>query len=202
MVLQKNERNQDRPLQWIYSHDVRIMYTGANGQKFKSGQGLKLMEHSWMNNPLCQLVEFLLVPGNAWHMKPVVWAGDYADPEPETVYNWMDQQGDIRTHEENLYDFCEDDNKYKVTKNHKPLKRFHYILNHTTKQYVDKTKVPKDKDGWQIHPLPLLTCQGNGRGGGDFRGDYDIIGSWARNVISVDESIPEGYTELIFDITE
>lgn len=200
-MLTKNERGNDRPTEWIYSHEIKSRYKRHDGKIIMLGQGLKLMEHSWMKNPLCQLVEFLLLPGNPWHMKPIVWAGDYAEPEPETVYNWMDEDGDIRTHEDNLYDFCEDENKYKVGKQPKLLKKYRYILNHTTKQFVDKTKVP-DKDGWAIHPLPLLTCEGNGNGGGDYRGDESIIGSWARHTISVDESIPEGYTELIFDITE
>lgn len=200
-VLTKNERNQDRPAQWIYSHDVKSRFKRYDGKMMMLGQGLKLMEHSWMRNPLCQLVEFLLLPGNAWHKKPIVWAGDYADGEFHTTYNWIDEHGEIHTHEENLYDFCNDENQYKVGKKPKLLKKFRYILNHTTNQFVDKTKVP-NKDGWQIHPLPLLTCEGNGRGGGDFRGDNDIIGSWARHILSVDAEIPEGYTELIFDITE
>jgi hypothetical protein len=80
-------------------------------------------------------------------------------------------------------------------------KKYQYILNHTTKQFVDKTKVPIN-DGWQIHPLPLLTCEGNGRGGGDYLGDNTIIGTWARHIISVDKQVPEDYTELIFNITE
>lgn len=202
MVLTKNERNQDRPAQWINSHDVKTKYKRNDGKTMLLGQGLKLMEHSWMNNPLCQLVEYLLLPGNAWHKQPIVWAGDYADGEYHNTYNWMDINGVIHTHEENLYNFCKIENKYKVGKKPKLLKKFKYILNHTTKQFVDKTKVPKDKDGWQIHPLPLLTCEGNNRGGGDYRGDNNIIGSWARHIISVDAEIPEDYTELIFDITE
>ena len=178
------------------------MFTRHDGTKFKLGQGLKLMEHSWLGNALCNLVEFLLLPGNAWHMKPVVWAGDYADGEPDKTYNYLDRDGEtIRTHEENLYDFCNEDNKYTVTKNNKPLKRYRYILNHTTKQFVDKTKVPKDTDGWQMHPLPLLTCEGNGNGSGDFRGDSNIVGSWARHVISVDSNVPADYTELAFNLT-
>ena len=48
----------------------------------------------------------------------------------------------------------------------------------------------KDKDGWIIHPLPLLTCEGNGRGGGDFRGNNPWIGKWARDVISIEKKLP------------
>lgn len=201
MVLTKNERGNDRPAQWVYSHDVKTKHIGYDGRAMMLGQGLKLMEHSWMKNPLCQLIEFLLLPGGDWHKQPIVWAGDYADPEPETVYNWMDKNGTIHTHEQNLYQFCNKENKYEVRRKPKLLQKFRYILNHTTKQFVDKTKVP-NKNGWQIHPLPLLTCVGNGNGGGDYDGDNDIIGSWARHIISVDAAIPDDYTELIFDITE
>ena len=76
---------------------------------------------------------------------------------------------------------------------------------------MDKNKVPeiKDWEGAKIHPLPLLTCEGNGRGGGDFRGDEKgIVGSWARDVISVEKTNPlvttdtMDYKEIIFDLDE
>jgi hypothetical protein len=54
-----------------------------------------------------------------------------------------------------------------------------------------------------LHPLSLLTAEGNGAGGGDYRGSNEIIvGSWARDVISIDEEIPENYTELICKFNE
>ena len=81
-----------------------------------------------------------------------------------------------------------------------------------TKEFVDKTKTPKDGDGWAIHPLPLLTCEGNGRGGGDFyvnaerkQGNVSLIGTWARNrigVVSKKSDIPKDYKELVFDLVE
>ena len=73
----------------------------------------------------------------------------------------------------------------------------------TKKQYVDKTKVPKDNDGWRIAPLPLLTCEGNGGGGGDFyvvpdrqQGNTSLIGTWARDYISIETKKPKDYKEL------
>jgi hypothetical protein len=48
-----------------------------------------------------------------------------------------------------------------------------------------------------IHPLPLLTAEGNGRGGGDYRGNYNnLCGIWSRDSISVANEVPEGYTAL------
>ena len=69
--------------------------------------------------------------------------------------------------------------------------------------FVDKTKVP-DNDGWAIHPLPLLTCEGNGRGGGDFYGrrGMKLVGSWARHRISVSNKVPKGYKEIKFNLIE
>ena len=54
-----------------------------------------------------------------------------------------------------------------------------------------------------IHPLPLLTAEGNGRGGGDYYGsDMELVGTWARDVISVERQVPEGYSELVCNFTE
>lgn len=162
---------------WVSSHDF--------------GSGLKLMEHSWMKNPFVNAVENLLAEGGQWEGKPIVWAGDYADSEDGT------EKG------KNLYDFCEDEIKIKPLEV-KPLK-YRILINHTKKQYVDKSKIPADGDGWRIHPLPLLTCEGNGQGGGDYFGKdpNGLIGSWARDVIGVSKrNIPEGYEEVVFDLVE
>ncbi len=54
--------------QYVYSHDY--------------GNGLKLMEHSWVGNGFVNVVEELIAEGGDWHGDRIVWAGDYADPEP------------------------------------------------------------------------------------------------------------------------
>ena len=43
-----------------------------------------------------------------------------------------------------------------------------------------------DKEGWTIHPLPLLTAVGNGRGGGDFQDGIGIewLGLWAWHLLA------------------
>jgi hypothetical protein len=49
----------------------------------------------------------------------------------------------------------------------------------------------------KIHPLPLLTADGNGRGGGDYNGEgIDHVGTWARDRISLMKEIPEDFTEI------
>ena len=65
------------------------------------------------------------------------------------------------------------------------------------KEYVDKDYLPIHPEGWQVHPLPLLTCEGNGRGGGDYTRNNRYIGSWARNQISIEKQKPEDFKEII-----
>lgn len=199
----------NKPKAYVYSHDF--------------GSGLKLMEHSWLKNHFVRFVETQLM--NA--PQKLVWAGDYADNEkPETITKaeikalakedseyWNSEK--LKAEGVNLYSLCE--TVTKLTHNERVDDKYNhnfkciapmtakYLINHDRKEFVNKSKTPKDKDGWRIHPLPLLTCEGNGRGGGDFRGDSSLIGLWARNrieVVSNKADIPKGYTELIFDLVE
>lgn len=169
----------NKPKVWSLSHDY--------------DNGLKLMEHSYLENNFVQTFEYLLTPNGGHYKSKVVWSGDYADEEPDTEY--IDHEGKKRYR--NLYDLCEDE--IKINPKVKDTKEFNYIINHTKKMYVDKTAVP-DSDGWKLHPLPILTCEGNGRGGGDYRIENDLIGSWSRDVISVETEVPKGYEKLNFDL--
>ncbi len=163
---------------------------------FKNGS--KLMEHSYIRNAFVNFVEMQLInnPTN------IVWAGDYADNEENLEYNLYDLKdntiGIKITHNEG------EDLSYKHKfKNYLP-KRYKYILNHDKKEFVNKATVPSN-DGWEIHPLPLLTCEGNGRGGGDYRGENDYIGIWSRNKISVisrKSDIPKDFKEIKPNFTE
>jgi len=152
---------------FLYSHDY--------------GNGLKLMEHSYIGNSLVNTVESLLAPDGAWHKNSIVWAGDYADEEGDSTDNLYTQIGDDSIEPKNMEERSSG----------------RYIVNHTKKEYVDKDIVPKDPEGWKVHPLPLLTCEGNGRGGGDYRRDNQHIGDWARDQISIEEKAPKDYEELI-----
>ena len=183
------------------------------------GSGAKLMEHSWAKNPFVRFVERQLMVAP----QKVVWAGDYADEEnPNTLtsaeiklladetseywnskvlkekgvnlYSLSDTIGKL-THDERV------ENKYEHDyKGVAPLTA-KYLINHDKQEFVDKTKTPKDGKGWAIHPLPLLTCEGNLRGGGDFRGEKgkEFVGVWARNrigVVSRKTDIPKDYKEI------
>jgi len=157
----------------VYSHDF--------------DNGLKLMEHSYIGNRFMKAVEGLISKGGRWRGDKIVWAGDYADAEPNS--------------EHNLHTICDK----KITPNI-PTKTERYLVNLDTKEFVDMKKIPvfetTDNWEWRLHPLSLLTCEGNGRGGGDFRGDSKLVGKWARNRVVIQKTKPVNKLELIFDLVE
>jgi hypothetical protein len=178
--------------------------------------GAKLMEHSYIGNELVAVVESLIAEGGEWFGDRIVWGGDYADPEVDENGNvitstWTDERtGVVKPYDVTLYDMV-GDNLIKPDKVKRP--NYRYLVNMDTKEYVDFNHVPVDHV-WQngpkgrkfpikIHPLPLLTCEGNSRGGGDYRTkESDIIGKWTRNRVTVTTRKPKGHTEFIFDLVE
>jgi hypothetical protein len=153
------------------------------------------MEHSWLRNHFVLAVCTLIAEGGAWFGDRIVWAGDYADPESGKP-----------NENDNLYHICDTEIRPEV-----PKKGFKYVINMDTKEFVDTTKVPisdiwKDDKGkeWPyiIHPLPILTCEGNGRGGGDLHKESKLVGKWARARVSVTNKVPADYKELKFNLYE
>lgn len=173
-ILKKNKKTVEK---WLLAHDF--------------DNGLKLMEHSWIENPFVKTFECLI------HNNPqiVVWAGDYADKCKGLTTC--------------AYERCKDTNKIQKPERYSnelfelSVLDSLFVINHSKKVYVNKANVIS-KDGWRIHPLPLLTCEGNGRGGGDYRGDDSrgLVGSWARDLISVSDKVPDGFKEIGFDLYE
>ena len=159
----------------------------------KYDNGAKLMEHSYIGNNFVQAVEFLLIDTGEnkarWSGQRISWAGDYASA--------------LQGEEENLYNLTKGDGLQMLVE--AIPEDYIYLINLDKKQYVDKSKCPNMSSDWsdfKIHPLPLLTAEGNGRGGGDYRGDEDYVGSWARNRIALVNKVPEGYTEIIPNFNE
>lgn len=163
--------------------DVEEIKAWMNAHEYRDG--LKLMEHSYIDNSFMNTFENEISPNGAYFKSRIVWAGDYADVEKDF--------------DKNLYHLCEPSTQ--ITPTEKAVSSCRYMVNHTKKQFVDKNTVP-GKDGFRIHPLPLLTCEGNGRGGGDYRGHHELIGYWARDVISADYKRPVGFIEIVFDLVE
>lgn len=169
--------------------------------------GAKLMEHSWVDDSYVQAVEYLLSKDKEGTR--FAWCGDYAEN-----FNGL---------ECNLYDFGDDDAcreglsqlfKDGVVQFHteqgwseewcelKNPKTYKYILNHSKKLYV---VIPKQNEHYTvIHPLPLLTCESNGLGGGDYfsKKDGELVGSWKYDRISVGDEIPSGFKELKVNFKE
>lgn len=179
---------------FVYSHNIKSSWKGYDGKMHISGEGLKLMEHSYLKNKMMLCVEALLIEGGEWHKTPIVWAGDYSDH----VRNEM-----------NYYDMCDStDEGEHVARELIPMpltakqaQEFRFIVNHTKGQFVDKKKV-KSVGGYKIHPLSLLTSSGNGRGGGDFTGENKAVGNWSGDIISIEKEIPKGFYEIIPNFIE
>ena len=165
----------------------------AHVSSYDFGSGAKLMEHSWRPNHFVRFVEKILIHNPI----RLVWSGDYADEEvneKENLYSLSENSPKMT--EEVPQDSSKWDYKFKTIA---PL-RYKYILNMDKKEFVNKDKMPNNDD-WVVHPLPLLTSEGNGRGGGDYRHDHgaEYIGAWARNrimVVSKKTDIPKDFKEI------
>jgi hypothetical protein len=173
------------------------------------------MEHSYVGNGFVNVVESLIAEGGAWHGDRIVWAGDYADPEKGKTKRFKDHDGTMKTHKCNLFDLIDEDIKKEMKlKPEVTNKHYRYIINNDTKEFVDTKKVPltdvytddKGKEWpFQIHPLPILTCEGNGRGGGDLHKEDPLVGAWARQRVTVSNLLPkahEGFKRIDFNIYE
>ena len=109
-----------------------------------------------------------------------------------------------------LYSLYYDNANVNSVRNPRTNPRF--IINHTKKEYVDTRHLEYEEtygEEWFIHPLPLLTCEGCGRGGGDYHQSaehpsYKYIGAWARDIISVSnlKADVEGFEEIRPDFHE
>ena len=144
--------------------------------------GLKLTEHSYIDNIFVQVLEYLISVDGMFHISRIVWCGDYADKEEND--------------ENNLYGLVKNDGTFYCA-SPRDTTKYRYIVNHTKKLYVDKLSCKT------IHPLPLLVCESNGYGGGDYYGNNkELCGTWARNHISMEKIIPDGFTELVCNFYE
>jgi hypothetical protein len=143
---------------------------------YYGGNGAKLIEHSFIGNYFCNAVENYLIDNPS----RVVWGGDYADNEKGRDGNLYD----LATKKPRIDDGCTLD-----------LSKDLFVINHTKKVYYRRGDIKPFEDEWTCNPLPILTCEGNGRGGGDYYCDEgaDLVGTWARDVIEVSATEPTDY---------
>ena len=165
---------------------------------FKSGfNGLKLTEHSWIGNEWMDAMTYLIYqcPSNVLHYGDYAESDDFEDLAPEAKAVWEKSRGDkfpvfnIR----DLYKNLGDPDEIKFPYEGK------YLCNHDQMCYIDMSEYMennKDRDGWVLHPLALLTAVGNGYGGGDYRGpNQEDLKTWVWDEVSIEDTIPEGYSK-------
>lgn len=111
----------------------------------------------------------------------LVWAGDYYDVE--------------YSHEANLYKLCSPDTK--LYPEESDTSYYNYLVNYSSRQFVSKDRAEKYTN---LHPLPILTAEGNGYGAGDYPDEHALVGYWARDKIGATNKKPAGFVEIIFDI--
>lgn len=161
----------------------------ASLSPYDFNNGAKLMEHSYIGNKYVGAVMNLIADDSHFYGHPFAWVGDYADE-----VNGKDLYSCASEIEERTYNKYEDcialPNEFK------------YLVNLTKKQYIElKTYKP---NVLQVHPLPLLTAVGNGRGRGDYSRDDKRVGSWAFDRIgctnSEDEIVGLEKVEIEFEL--
>jgi hypothetical protein len=159
--------------------------------------GSKLMEHAYLNTQLLNTIEYLISKNGKFYKSRIVWAGDYADEEEDFNNEEYDKNDDEYDGPQNLYNYADNYSSFNGMFNLN-MNNYKYIVNHSKKQYTNKYE-----NSQNIHPLPLLVSEGNDRGGGDYSGyNKELCGSWSRDVISIEEEIPESYTKLDCNFSE
>lgn len=173
--------------------DVNCEYTPA-----------KLTEHSWWLNEFVNAVCLDIYERKGNHR--VAWVGDYAKSFLHNInrksFNRLNGKQIARLHEQAWR--CEG---VAVSPTDFTLSG-KYLVNHTKKEYFDGSLYfekscmhTKDNGDWCMHPLPLLTCIGNGWGSGDYKSPTadstkEYIGAWAWNELSIEDIPPAEYVEI------
>lgn len=182
---------------------------------------LKLMEHSWLKNDMvcAVMAEILDNPSK------VAWIGDYANEPTDSfglsrkkyaeVYNrawpWPNDTSHTtaldwqRTLSDSEFQLIEDlSHAFIVNK----TKKCFLSLDAYAKAYkevVQEELSEKTDRIWIVHPLPLYTACGNGRGSGDFHSSNNtdsVVGTWAFDTIYTtydEKQIPVTYVDVSLD---
>jgi hypothetical protein len=161
--------------------------------------GIKLMEHSWAGNSFTDFFSRLIYNNPL----AVSWVGDYSNDAKEQTY---EQNPDFRIPSEQYEDFYKavwgDDSDhvdFELDKRHFNY-RGKYLVNHTKKCYFSMSRFAHKSNEWTVYPISLLCAIGNGLGGGDYwskNTDFDLVGIWALDVISIEDEVPEDYECII-----
>lgn len=168
-----------------YKHNYNRNDPNSWGSCFS---GLKLTEHSWMDNDFVNgIIERI------WdNPAQIAWVGDYAgscfDWEfTEEIYRKVWSDGDD----------CLPELPFPALPD---IHRTGCLINHSQLVFLDLKKFYTENvvDGyggkWCVHPLPLLTAIGNGQGGGDYFSEIgkEHIGAWSLDLIEYVSERPDG----------
>lgn len=133
--------------------------------------GLKLMEHSYVENNYCMAIEYMLLD----NPQSLVWLCDYHEADDKVSLTWDN------TNEEAPKAAPDDFGKEN-----------YYIINHDYDVYYDRNKLlelykeTNGEDSWAINPLPLLcNSDSDAQGGGDFHSSDIRRGIWAGDSIEI-----------------
>ncbi len=169
-------------MRWYSPHDM--------------GNGLKLMEHSWIGNRFPNSVLDVMAEVTGRHGEvEAVWLGDYATED--------DRDCDMHRFAVNAAwsRFGEPlHGRLPYHTTHPGRHDTYRVVDLDRGEYID---VPDDSEGWIVNPVPLLLCVGNGRGGGDYTGPdpHGLIGKWAYDRLTVTRyncwaPVPEGPADM------
>jgi len=182
--------------------------------------GAKLMEHSYVGNSFVRSMEYLLA--NDYKGHPFVWCGDYADPvitktgehdiyRDASLFIYEDYDSPTNSKRSKRYLALKDsipampeEKEGEIWNPYRTIPYYKYLVNYTKKQYCVIPVFESEDEDAQVHPLPLLTCSGNGLGNGDYRKEDERIGMWAFDRIGItnDEAEIAEFTEIdgIFEL--
>jgi len=155
-------------------------FKAANLDKEESFQpdGIKFMEHSWVENMSVEQVMFAL--SKKWKRQRVIWVGDYAhntEPYeyPEVI---LDKPKDT--------DLSFNAYLYNVDKKEKVDMALYNKIGFTNVEEWTNNKGKKETWISIIHPLPILVIAEGDSGGGDYHNDEDpMLGAWSGDRIFV-----------------
>lgn len=183
--------------------------------------GLKLTEHSYYGNEFVEAV--ISKAMSEYKPVTIVWLGDYADLSDDILpldahrcTNPAANKGKIGRDYVRMFLKAERARDWTVrrikpddsgVKECLQYARRCVVYNTVTRQKIVLSKygenvvarrlengaLPHFAADFILHPLPLLTCLGNGKGGGDYRGTcMEWVGAWAFHVLAF---LPEGLPE-------
>lgn len=161
----------------------------------------KLTEHSWWYNPFVNAVCEKIY--NDAHKSRIIWMGDYANQYASNLERTHNGLTPLKIRRYHKRCWSTDSTTFSIPSTEFTLEG-KYLINHTKREYINCSTYFENSvmtDNWCMHPLPLLTCIGNGYGGGDYKNptiasSTELVGMWAWDEISIDDEPIIDYTEI------